>query len=416
MLGYSLILFLCKKEEINLLESAAISFVLGSGFLTVLMTLFIALKIPLERSLIIIFLLIFIIISMLLNRKRLFFNFRLGWPKDWIFWVLIALVTLQVFFVFSESMLKPVYTWDAAGNWIQRAKIIFYERLPVNFFGNDYPLHVPLFSAWFSIVGGGWDDQVYKITYPLYFLCMLASFYFVLRRNKKPAHSIFFVFFLATLPLLAYHATISYADFTMAVFYYFTAACLYVGLLPLSLLFAGLMALVKTEGAFYLTGYLLVLGYYFWKKKKKKKDFFGSLGVLFAIILPWVLCRIIYRPPSGNKIIPDVPYTLDVIAGRFGFILQTFYNKLLFEGNWNLAWFALLIVSLIFIRRIFGTDLKYLYLLLFSAVLSIFMVFLFTEMYVWLSGASVTFNRTALHFVPIVVLCVGLAVETEKTP
>ncbi|NQU16572.1 MAG: glycosyltransferase family 39 protein [Candidatus Saganbacteria bacterium] len=422
LLGYSLLLYLFKKNELVFLERMAISFVLGSGLLTFVMTLFVLFRIPLNFLVIVVFPVLFILFSLFKFRDNMVFGFDamktvtfgFGFARV-LFFGLLFLIALKLCYVFSEALLRPVYTWDAMQNWVIRAKFIFYERVPQNIYNTDYPLHLPLIVSWFSIVLGEWNDQLYKVIFPLYYSSMLGSFYFVLRRFKGQLHSIFFTFLLSTLPLLAYHATISYADFSVAVFFYFAVAYLYVfmekrgeGCFYLAALFAGMMMLVKSEGRLYFFALLFVLAIYLLREQRQIKPILKFFFPALLLILPWIIIRTTFGIKGFDWLFPETYYSISQLIGRFWFILQQVYKKFLFEGNWHLAWFAFVLSFLAFYKKIFQSKLKYLYLLTLLNLIVLFIVFCFTEMYQWLLGASVTFNRLVLAYMPIVLLTIGL--------
>jgi|GEM_PF-2481055 hypothetical protein len=170
-------------------------------------------------------------------------------------------------------------TWDAAAFWSIKGYGMALEN---SYFaaqnwgahGLDYPLNIPLTVSMFKMLSG---DPLpgSKMLFPLYFLSALAGCYAFWRsRGLSPLGAGCGLLFLATVPLLAEHATIGYSNMA-------TAAYLLLALLVAA---GGLEA--GERGALLVSG--MLLGLLAWTRPE---------GILFSLL---GLGAILLARRSGN--------------------------------------------------------------------------------------------------------------------
>lgn len=87
---------------------------------------------------------------------------------------------------------------------------------------------------------------------------------------------------------------------------------------------------------------------------------------------------------------------------RIPVIINHYYNKMLFYGNWNITWFVFVVVLILSFNRLkkLRTFYSLLFILLFLCAFSL--MYYITENYVWLLDGT-TLNRNTLIIMPLVV-------------
>lgn len=347
--------------------------------------------------------------------------------KSWLEKILILAIASKVFYVFFEALIKPIVAWDAWSFWGLKGKIFFHSTLPmVSYFEQyrvampNYPFHLPLLEAWMSKCMGMWNDQLLKIVFPLYFVSLLIIFYSVLRRFFSRTHSLLFTFFLSSLPFLVYHASVAYADFLVGVYHCVGFIYLFLWMknndkryLFLSAIFVGIAAWVKDEGVALLIVPALILTIYLFSNRKfemetkilKAVKYLGTAALFFA---PWMLFRRLMHIPS------DKVASLSLDFDKIAIILNLFYQKLFFSGNWNITWFVIIIATILFFKRTFFTKVKY----IFFAVISYLLLYI--VFYIIFPGnyeiliLGFTLNRNLLTFVPLAVFLLANQIVFSK--
>jgi hypothetical protein len=419
-----------KTKLLSSLEKLALSFLLGCGMLSLLMLLLGVCRISLTWPNIVLASALLLAAPLYLAVKQRVLT--LGpWqlaPGTWTLTelILLSLITLRSAFVLFENLIKPVIGVDAFANWSLRAKVFFIQNSlvldPQSSFllgggAKFYPIHLPLLESWVFSVLGYWNDALVKIVFFAFFVALVTLFYGAVRRSAPRIVALLGTYLLTTLPLLVHHAAIEYADLPLAI-YFGTATLLLLNYceadddryLWLSAILAGIGAWTKNEGFALVLVNLLILALFYFRSKKEPLFALQHLAGYFVIALlfkaPWSIINYVYRIPPNEfqkihweQIITNL-YRLPVIA-------QYFYQKLLFYGNWNIAWFALVVVVLLAGKRL--KDGRGFYSLfgigLFLAMIA-FMYYL-TENYRWLLDGT-TLNRNILLIMPLVVYFIAV--------
>jgi hypothetical protein len=437
LIGYCIVALVLRKGfESPPLERFAWAFGLGTAFLTLEMFFLVALKIPLTVVSIAIPAFAFMGVALIIVYRQRYPLFNLGDLRftllgSWAERILFSAIILKVLYVFFEALIKPVVAWDAWTSWAFKAKIFFIDNVPlISFFKNypigivDYPLHIPLLETWIYNCLGVWNDQIVKVIFPLYFACLLLIVYYGLRRIKPRFESLLFTFVLSALPLLAYHATIGYADFPVAFYYASGLLLLYLWMekqdnrfLLLSVLFLGFLPWIKKEGILLLSvSYFIFFLFLSLQKggatlRGKLVGMWPYLAVPVLISGPWFIFKKIAQIGSNVDQTPYLP-AFDVLVQRLNGIRQIFFEKMFLSGNWNILWFLFILVAVIYFRKILAGNSRYLFLSVLLNLGALVAVYLFTHSYRFLLDGT-TLNRNMLTFIPTVVLCVAVPVSFE---
>ena len=121
---------------------------------------------------------------------------------------LVALVWLQVAYVFFYALSFPIAGWDAWANWLMKARAFFLTGevstrvlRDGRFLVPDYPLHIPLAVTSLYVAAGGIEDHWVKVLYPLLFSSLLLVFNGLARIMTARRNALFFTALLASVPI-----------------------------------------------------------------------------------------------------------------------------------------------------------------------------------------------------------------------
>jgi len=438
LIGFVFISFLVDKNN-KFTEVFALSYLVGSGILSLELLLLGCLSIPFSIfNILLVSAIISAIPVFLAIRNRIFkFNF-FSWGNTkkfhWTELGLLFLIIVRVGFVFYENLLKPVIGVDAFANWSLRAKVFFFNHGLLldpknNFFlgggATFYPIHLPLLETWGFLVLGRWDDVLVKIIFSFFFLSLLVIFYHNVRRTTSRFVALLSTYLLTTLPLLLHHATVEYADLPLGI-YFLTAALFLFSYFEtedhryffLSAIFAGIGAWTKNEGFPIVLLNLVVLVIYYFQTKRKLgyslKYFASYFFLAFLFKAPWLLVNYIYKIPPNiyQKVHWEQVFTN---LYRIPVIAQYFYQKMFFYGNWNIAWFVLVVVIICSYKHLqkIRTFYSLIYIVLFMGMIA-FMYYL-TDNYRWLLDGT-TLNRNFLLVMPLVIYFIAVNLQALLFP
>lgn len=312
--------FTSKKEALPDLEKLALSFLIGTGILSLEMFLLGALRIKLITPNILIGSIIILAAPLYLciKNKTLVLDIK-SWIKidrlKWYDLTFLSLILIRIAFVLFENLIKPVISVDAFANWSLRAKVFFFDSGLLldpksNYFLGSgavfYPINIPLMETWIFNVLGYWNDELVKIIFGLFFVSLIIIFYCSVKRFTSRSISLFATYLLTSLPLLVHHATIEYADFPLCV--YFTASALFLlnyfeskdnQHLYISALLAGIGTWTKSEGMPLLLVNLIVLCIFYVGSRKEIISSVKSISVYLMVALifkiPWSILNLAYH-------------------------------------------------------------------------------------------------------------------------
>ncbi len=151
--------------------------------------------------------------------------------KKWMKIVLVLIIVWSAMKILAGSLdllTTPTYWDDAFNNWNMRAKVfVETQELALELPGgnditvtkegvNSYPPSVPLMKAWLTILRGEWSEGLANSIHAVWYIALLVSFFFLLRRNENTAVSIIGTYALTSLPLLLIQGLNPYADVYVA--------------------------------------------------------------------------------------------------------------------------------------------------------------------------------------------------------
>lgn len=289
-------------------------------------------------------------------------------------WILIILIVIQILYVFSETIITPLYAWDSWAIWALKGRIFFSEKsIPFSYFqlnarefGHpDYPLLIPLSETWIGLWLNQWNESIIKILFPLFFVALLTTFYYSIRSQGQniPYLALGFTAFLATIPQVVLHGTLGLADLPLA-YYGFSSFIFLLWWMqmrnPIWLLFSSLYGALgmwtKNEGMpLFLISFMLVL-YITIKRNispnisiKSKIVSLFIFGVVPAvIILPWLLYKYSFHIQNDivtwNRILQPETF---IHISRIPKIISYFLEEMINLNRWNILWIGGMVVYLL---------------------------------------------------------------------
>jgi 4-amino-4-deoxy-L-arabinose transferase-like glycosyltransferase len=355
--------------------------------------------------------------------------------------LLVLWVSLKLVFVFYESFNRPIYSWDAWANWSSGAKIFYYSRGIIPdaadefFLGGAYrpfpghPLHNPLLQAWVSLFVGSFHEVYAKAWSFFYYAGILAVLYRAVKRYAGRPWALAAVFGLASAPLLAYHGQDAYSDLPLAFNALAAGVCLWMylsgngrPLVVLSGLFAGMGVFVKNEGAFFVAAIAASLVAYTASGRASRlvqrpapgpvrKVGPGAIRDVLYFILPalaaggpWVVFKAYHGLGFGHtgaamRWLSDPTFAGDAPAAVRWEVMGHALMGAFMSVNHGLIIPFWLTVTLLGLKGIITTELKYLW----AVILAVAGMFAFV--YVTLEPASVVqgtgVHRNILTYLPL---------------
>src|SRR5207249_6930888 len=157
--------------------------------------------------------------------------------QQWAWMLLLAWLGLRFASIAAEIMWRPLYPWDAWGQWATKARVWFelgrivpFARADVWLSGAtaayfdaspDNPSTVPLLQVWSCVALGRWDDSAMNWPWLAILAALVAAVYGALRgEGVAPLLALFGAYLLASLPLVDVHVALAgYADLPLGAVY-----------------------------------------------------------------------------------------------------------------------------------------------------------------------------------------------------
>lgn len=348
-----LIFSLCRLP-LNFIEKTAYAFGLGGGIVSVQMFLYIHMSVPLYPIAIVLPWIIVILFYGILVSNTVRIN-KLS-RGSWVQYSLLFLIFCNIFYVFVESQLRPLQSWDAVSHWSFLSKAVFtlgtLDGAFYRFANFDVPYLISFQEAFVYLLNKSVTDKTVLILFPFYFLNIIFLFYTSVRKFLTKQSSLFFTFLLASLPNLLRQAgtyDIGYVDIALA-YYVFASVMLFLqfvkgnrNVLWILSFFLGFSSIVKGEGQAFL-GIMTVLLFIHIFKQKKYFDIYKLIPGLI-IYLSWKYFALVQGVPvhtfySGSFEINRLPLLTSLFVTEFANLIR-----------WNLLWIGFTVGSIILLFK-----------------------------------------------------------------
>jgi hypothetical protein len=426
-----------------LIERLGLSYGLGIGFITLIMFTLSAINIKLNLFNILLLPLLFAIASssFILLKKYPYLNLSINsvantLAKKILTTILLLLIVIQVGFIFTSTLIKPIQGFDSLWRYSLVSHAVFekgtFKDPFILNFAEDNPYLSPLAQSFVFFCVNGWNEILGASVYPFLFLSLLLVFYAVLRKRTSALKSLIFTFLLGSLPFMNFHAATTYSDFPQT--YYYSISVFYLLLfmfengsnkfssLIIAAFFSAFSILAKRHGL-YLAGInFFVLSFYLCLSLKEpvrlklKKLSVYTLIIIF-ICLPWFIYQnAIFKSALSNLVAPFtaseqiINESSPTAPGtdKTSTILNISLQKMFLSGNWQLLWF-LFILSVTFAAvQKNKTALWYLGVLIGLNLIYIFASFRFTAAFPYLLDGTLL-NRLMLYHIPAVLYFAALS-------
>jgi len=428
--GY-LIIALILKKNISFLYKLAMSYGIGSFFITIQLFVWLFLF-KLDFNLNIFYFIFFLENTFLiyLNRKNLNIflkskGFKLDFLKNLSLKeiLLILLIAVQLIFLASNALVRPIAAYDSISMWAFKSKILFHEK-QINFDSeNDflylgggghrnYPWHVPLLQFWMHENLGEYNDLVANFIFVAYFICTIILLYFFLKNYLTRFNNFIFIFFLSSMPLFFYHGFNAYADLVLSYyillffgFFYQYLESKKFSYLALSAVFGGMALFVKNEAIIFVLAIGLTIALCFFLKKIKIKEILSYFSLMFALALPFFMFRFLHDLDISN-VEPGIGFHPEIILNFLGGLFKSL--------SWNMWWFVLIIFALVNFKKIIKDQAMFLgWFFFLASIAGILMLYVFTEEYQFAINYT-AIMRNILVIVPVSVFLVGVLFQEKN--
>jgi len=354
----------------------------------------------------------------------------------------IILKTLLIFGILFEAayaifraLIRPIEAYDAIAIYAIKSKIFFLAKsINADFLSTtfklfphpDYPLNIPFSEVFVYLSLGNLNDQLVKIIFPLFFIGLLAIFYFEIRRFASRAYALLFTFLLATIPQFNAYAANAYVDLPLAYYYFASAVFLFkwienkekTHLLLVSACMSGLAGFTKNEGMMYcainsLVLFIALIGDGERMKMKRIFNFIAYTGVMCIILLPWLWIKNTCSLTNDEIVLANInlSYLMKQLH-RIGPILYEYQKQFFGPKKWNIMWPLALLVILIGHKIAFGGIKKYMALSVGLAVAGYTLFYMISPLDA-MFFAGKTWSRFIIHFLPVVVYWMALILKDD---
>lgn len=436
--GWSILFWIIGRDlSFSQLEKAALSYIIGLGVISIQMLVYSMLGIR------------FSIFSLFTPHAVIFFvtffaflrrapeNGVLSTAKSSAFdTCLLISIGFQILYAFFKTLIKPIDSFDAIGNFAFKAKLFFMNGyIPYELFLDksidiqhpDYPLFLPLSQTWIYMFLGRWDDLLVKAEFPIFFTALMLIFYFALKRIMGKRLALLSTFFLATVPHFLNYATNGYADFPLTMFY--AASFLYVFLwiaykrenkyLILAAFLSVFAVWAKHEGVFFLLINMAILVLFiFLNAGKVTKSDWGGIACYLALPMLFTFAWFVYFHMLGfsNEFVNSETLRLSVVLkhlDRIPLILNEYQKHIFGPKKWNISYLVFFLGLIFYFKKSLRGNFKYITLSILMALAGYGFFYLITplEIKYHLQTAG---SRLLIHFLPIVILWIGYLAREIK--
>ncbi len=461
LLGYCIAALIYKnRQNVPFIERFSLSWGIGIGLLGLVMFTFSLFGIPLTLQTVSIptAILIILIVTCLLIKKIVIFDLsafkRLvkslielkAEENKWLVFAekaLILLISIKIIYVFFDALVKPLVNFDDLWRQGCIAKIIFVTGKVLTQqsleLAGPHPYLNPLSQAWVYMGIGTWNDALGKIIFALCFASLLFLFYVNLRKQFSRIASLLFTYLLTSFPLIIYHAGTAYSDFMQTFYYSVGIIYLYQWIknkenahLYFSALFLGFGNFVKQTGIpFWIAAAAVLFIYLLIENRKELKSGIKFTLLSAAVSSPWLFFQnsFLARRISGLGAKLAAIFGRSAVTGaeapltealKYGIptlpnILYHLGRRMFAYADWQILWFVFILVLLFSWKRIRGSNLKYLLLIIIFNLGMIVYAFSDPVTYQFLVDGTLV-NRIMMYQIPVVLFFVANCILLNYQP
>ncbi len=270
-------------------------------------------------------------------------------------YILIFLISINILYVLSGSLVLPFTNIDGIGIWFLKAKAFYVEHgFPYFFLHNhvylyshqQYPLGFPFLVSLIYVLLGGINEKFIFLIYPIIYSTILILLYFILKQIFNDLFALLFTYIFSMFsPLLAEGGRFAgqvdiFILFANVIFAYFIYNVKNVNkYLWLLVLLIMLVSQIKSEGLF-LSLFLLFLPI-------TLKNKLTAFVISFIPFIIWQVVIYLLKIPTD---LYYHFYSLSFLMLRIYVIIIYFGKELVKVNNWYIFW-ILFVFMLPFINK-----------------------------------------------------------------
>lgn len=333
--------------------------------------------------------------------------------------ILALFIIIILTFSFVSAASKPVATYDSIAFWAYKAKTLYFEK-SISFDKNDplylgglfhknYPWLIPITQSWMHWVLGNYDEMLINYIFYLFYIATLVVVYYLIKECAGVTQGLFFILYLASIPLYFIHSFNVYADLPLAFFvlcgWYFFSEWEKSGYnrdMFFSAMFFSIGCWTKSEGIIFILAALLTFLIVKLMRKFRKDEYpannakIRKIIIYLGLIVAFCFFRFFYLQLNGLGL-SNVPPGIGFHPQVFKSVLANFFVL----DNWNIWWYFFILVFLIRFKEIIrNVELLAGWVYIFLSLSGFYFLFLFTNLYIHAENYSAP-SRNILLIIPI---------------
>lgn len=398
----------------SLLFNLSLSFAVGIGIISTIMFIYSVCNIPWTISNVLIPLVLYSLVLIYKMQKAIniksfkFKNILTLSSKERL---LVVGILLIVLFVGFESIVRPVYAWDAWSSWLMKSKMFYIEKgiKPNQFFylNSEYPPIISISGSFVYLMQGTIDDRnVLLFFYTFYVFIGLLLFGLLFKTTDRFTAFLFTFLFLSIQNIIRHGGRFEAGQADLALSYFFL--CVYVlfleftkrrklKILIILQFIIGVTILIKNEGLPFI---LIFEGMLLPSFLKNKRLLISLLGLIFPAGL-WEWYKYSIHLPT-NYIFQNFQYNYFDIKN----ILLAMGRELINIEHWNLLWivFALSSTISLLINSKKSIEIKIAIVIVMIQLLIYFLIFMITPVDPPSVHVINVFDRLLIHISPFALI------------
>jgi hypothetical protein len=422
----------------NKLEIIGLSYLLGSGFVTILFLIlhwFFNFKLDQLNFLFSLGIGILgpLIILTYLNKiqfiKELFqFNLRHYFKKSSkIERSILAIILILVAYGFFENYFWPIIDWDALAFYDFRSRVISLNKDMIEGIKLEYFFQYPPYTSFLHVFGYIFGATRVKVAYSFISVSLILSFFNLVRRKQNRLISLFFTLILSSSPMIFEHSTMAYTNLSYTTF--FSIGLIYLWFynkkgivkdLIVGSLLIGFSTWIRSTEPFWISGLILIIISII----KHKKNFIISLFSIIFLSLPnklWRFFLVDLNTVSKIEIIDTQSHAIvaikDFLSQNQSFLIMIIRTLEVFKYLLTtLAPEFISLTILLILTFLNGIKNKYIEILtlvsLFIIIYGGTLIFSFTFETWDLIGGSIV--RMSMIFIPLMLYIIAKDLKYEK--
>lgn len=318
------------------------------------------------------------------------------------------LIVMLFAFVFFESLIRPLSAWDGWASWQMRAKAIAYDNKitsdQFHYLQTDYPLAVPLFSAFiYKSIGDIDDSAIPIVSSAFYFMVGFTAFAFLKEKTSLRYASVMTFLILSTQNLIRHGGRFEagMADIVLAYFILLSVLLFQKAIetkkssdIVLLVICMALTSQIKNEGLIFSVILALFVSLQAVRTNAPRNWYIIIFGIVPAIL--WFLAKKLFDLPEG--ILRNTPIlNFETLAG----IIRVNSMQIVNLQNWNLGWVYVIFACALYGKRVLKAPV----IVLLLQWLAYFLIFLFSSVDPAIHAGGIV-DRLYIHLFPsLIVLC-----------